>query len=150
VTGFALWNASTDTLIDGSFTSGEKITLPGQSCVAIQILVNAYLDTPGTAGSVKRSFDGQSAACTTAGVTHENNPPYAWEVDMGPSLYECAASLTQVGNHTLTVTPYDGDDCTGAQGTPVTLSFEVVNSTAPPPPPPPATLGQPGQPQLDE
>jgi hypothetical protein len=55
VTGFALWNAATDTLIDGSFASGEKITLPGQSCVAIQILVNPYLDTLDRPGSVKKT-----------------------------------------------------------------------------------------------
>jgi hypothetical protein len=150
VTGFALWNAATDTLIDGSFVSGEKITLPGQSCVAIQILVNPHLDTLNAPGSVKRVFDGQESACTSMGVTHENNAPYAFEKDLGPGAFECAASLTLVGNHTLTATPFDGDDCTGAQGTPVTLSFEVVNSTAPPPPPPAPTLGRPGQPMLDE
>jgi hypothetical protein len=152
VTGFALWNATTDTLIDGSFVSGETITLPGQSCVAIQILTNAYLDTLDQPGSVKKSFDGQNSACTTGGVTHENNAPYAWETDMGPGAFECAPTLTQVGTHTLTITPFDGNDCTGAQGTPVTLSFEVVNPTStppPPPPPPPPSLGRPGQPQLE-
>jgi len=149
VTGFVLWNAATDTVLDASFVSGEKITLPGQACVAIEILGNAYLnrglDQP---GSVKRSFDGQNSTCSTTGVTHENNPPYAWEEDLGAGSFTCAPSLAQVGTHTLTVTPYDGDNCTGAQGTPVTLSFEVVNSSTPPPPPPPPPIGRPGQPQL--
>ena len=45
-------------------------------------------------------------------MTHENSPPVASETDTGPDRYECAPSLTVAGIHTLTVTPFDGDDCT--------------------------------------
>ncbi len=142
VVGFALWNAQTDTVIDSSFTSGEKILLANGNCVAIEILTNSYLSASGP-GSVKRVFDGQAGACTQAGVTHENNAPYAWEADEGPNRYPCATSLTTPGSHTLLVTPYDGDDCSGAVGTPVTLQFEVVSPTGSG-----TTLGQPGQPYV--
>ena len=52
----------------------------------------------------------------------------------------------------MTVTPFDGDDCTGGVGNTVTLEFEVVASpTTPPPPEPepePEALGKPGRPTL--
>lgn len=139
IAGFALWDAGSDTVLDSSFGSGEQISLATHgTCVAIEILGNSYLDQGG--GSIMKVFDGQTyGGCTDPGLTHENSPPYAWEADQGPETFTCAASLTEAGTHTLTVTPYDGEDCTGAVGTPVTLEFEVVNGEP---------LSPPGQPQL--
>jgi hypothetical protein len=149
VAGFALWDASSDTLLDADFQSGEQISLAVQgSCLAIEILGNAYLQQTGSPGSLMFSFDGEvPSACSNAPITHENDPPYAWEEEEGPGQFACALTLTEIGVHTLTVTPYDGDGCTGAEGSPSALTFEVVDG-APPPEPEPEPLGQPGQPTL--
>lgn len=128
ITGFRLWNASTDTVLDSSFVSGDTIPILEFSCVAIEIVGNSYLQT---AGSVKKQFDGSGGDCTAVGSTHENNPPFAWEADEGPGKFACAASLRVAGPHTLTVTPYDGDDCTGAAGAPVTVQFQTLSLGAP-------------------
>jgi hypothetical protein len=114
------------------------------SCLAIEIVGNAYLQQFGSPGSLKFSFDGQApSACSNAPISHENDPPYAWEVDQGPGQFACALSLAGVGPHTLIVTPYDGDSCTGTEGTPAVLSFEVLDAA-----PSPEPLGQPGAPML--
>jgi len=149
VSGFVLWDASSDTVLDSDFRSGEQIALDVQgSCLAIEIVGNAYLQQYGTPGSLKFTFDGQApSSCSNAPISHENDPPYAWEVEEGPGQFACAPSLTAVGSHTLTVTPYDGDSCTGTMGTPTTLSFEVTDE-APPPPAEVEPLGRPGKPAL--
>jgi hypothetical protein len=141
VLGFALWNASSDTVVDSSFTSGEAISDAIRSCAAIEIKGNSYLNANG-AGSIKKVFDGQNNGCT--GTGGENNAPFAWEDDAGTGAFPCAASLAVAGSHTLVVTPYDGDNCSGTAGSPVTLTFTVTGSTAPPAP----TLGAPGQPYI--
>jgi hypothetical protein len=144
---FVLWNAETDTVIDSNFTSGEQISLVEHGCTAIEVIGNSYLSPAGSAGSLQFDLDGQTpSTCSDAGFTHENEPPYAWELEYGPGQFECSASLTEVGSHTLTVTPYDGDDCSGAAGTPVTLSFDVIGSGGTPPAS--ETLGTPGRPTL--
>lgn len=146
ITGFKLWNAQTDTVIDGDFRSGERITLSSTGdCVAIEIVGNSYLQDDGP-GSVMKAFDGNTpSACNNPGVTHENSAPFAWEADQGPNLFGCAASLIVPGTHELLVVPFDEDNCNGAVGAPVRLTFEVVgdstSSTQEP-------LGQPGQPKL--
>ncbi len=147
INGFALWDAASDSRVDASFTSGEQISLAELDCAAIEILGNSYLSRSSSPGSLMYAFDGQTpSACNDPGTSHENNPPYAWEADSGPGRFECAPTLTQPGTHTLTVTPFDGDDCSGQAGTPVTLTFEVVDPSAPPPPA--AAIGRPGKPVL--
>jgi hypothetical protein len=141
VVGFALWNASSDTVVDSSFTSGEAISDAIRSCAAIEIKGNAYLNANG-AGSIKKVFDGQDRGCTGTGV--ENSAPFAWEDDGGTGGFPCAASLATAGSHTLVVTPYDGDNCSGLAGAPVTLTFTVTGTTSSPTP----TLGAPGQPYI--
>lgn len=126
VVGFALWDAQADRLVDAAFESGEQISLADNPCTAIEILGNPYLAGSGP-GSVAYVFDGQDlGGCTgTPGSSFENSAPYAWEADSGPGSFECAATLTQRGSHTLTVTPFDGDNCTGHQGSPAMLRFEI-------------------------
>jgi len=140
ILGFALWNASNDTVVDSNFTSGKSIPDSIRSCAAIEIKANAYLNASGP-GSVKKVFDGVNNGCT--GTGGENNAPFAWEDDSGVGAFPCAPSLSALGSHTLTVTPYDGDNCTGLVGTPVTLSFTVSGSGSST-----STLGAPGQPQV--
>jgi len=136
ITGFKLWNASNDTVIDSSFTANETIDVAKYPCVAIEIVGNAYMNAANP-HSVKKQLNATGGSCTTPGVTHENAPPYAWEADEGPNRFACAPSLQVAGSHTLTVTPYDGADCTGNAGATVTLPFKVTSP-----------LGAPGQPFL--
>ena len=136
IIGFRLWDARTDTIIDNNFTNGEIIPLMQYDCVAIEIVANSYLNSSPARGSVKKQLDGSANSCNQAGVTHENSPPYAWEQDEGPNRFACAVALRASGPHTLTATPFDGADCSGAQGTPVTLQFQTLS------------LGAPGRPTL--
>jgi hypothetical protein len=135
IVGFRLWDARSDTIIDNSFVSGEVIPLMQYDCVAIEIVGNAYLNG-GNSGSVKKQLDGSNSVCNAPGTTHENSPPFAWEADEGPGRFVCATTLRASGPHRLTVTPYDGPDCTGDQGTAVTLQFQTLS------------LGAPGRPEL--
>lgn len=128
ITGFRLWDASTDQLLDGSFVNGDSIPILEFNCVAIEIMGNSFLNSN---GSVMKQLDGSGGGCTTAGATHDNNPPFAWEMDEGPGKFACAASLRVAGAHTLVVTPFDGDDCTGAKGAAVTLQFQTLSLGAP-------------------
>jgi hypothetical protein len=139
VLGFALWNAQTDTVVDSEFQNGETIPDSIRSCAVIEIKANAYLNAGG-AGSIKKVFDGADHGCT--GSAYESGPPYGWEDGDGTS-WQCSASLSTVGNHTLTVTPYDGENCTGIAGTPVTVNFTVSGPSGGT-----TTLGAPGQPYI--
>jgi hypothetical protein len=130
ISSFKLWNATTDTVITSSFQSGGTITA---SCAAIEILGNTYLANGG--GSIRKDFGGQSIC--------ENAPPYGWQDGATPGQFDCAAFTN--GNHSLMVTPYDGENCSGTQGTSVELDFTVNVPTAPPPP---QAVGQPGKPYL--
>jgi hypothetical protein len=142
VVGFTLWNALNDSVIDSDFQSGEAISDAIRSCAAIEIRGNAYLNTSG-AGSIKKVFDGQDNGCS--GNALENSAPYGWENGANASQFECAPSLSAAGSHTLTVTPYDGDNCSGAAGTPVTLTFTVSGGTGGGGS---TTVGTPGQPYI--
>jgi hypothetical protein len=150
IQGFTLWNADSDTVIDSNFQSGDQISLDTDgSCLAIEVVGNSYLAASNSPGSVMFAFDGNVPnACDTPGTTHENEAPFTWETDTGPGQFECAASLTQPGTHTLTATPFDGDDCTGTMGTPATVQFQVVAPTSGGGTTVPPTLGEPGKPYL--
>ena len=129
--------------IDGDFVSGESIVLSDTPCASIEVRTNGYLASTGP-GSVKFEFNGTNA-CDVPGLTYENTAPYAWEEDQGPGKFACADSLTVPGTHTLVVTPFDGDNCTGESGAARTITFEVVGDGGGNDPPP-AALGAPGQP----
>jgi hypothetical protein len=141
IVGFALWNALNETVVDANFSSGDSISDAIRNCASIEIKTNAYLSASG-AGSVKKVFDGVDNGCSGTGV--ENSAPYAWEDGGTAGQFACAPSLAAIGSHTLKVTPYDGDNCSGAVGTPVTLTFSVAGpATAAC-----GTLGAPGQPYI--
>jgi len=133
ITGFKVWNATTDTVLINDFQNGATIT---GSCAAIEIVGNAYLVNGN--GSVRKSFDNVVGAC-------ENTSPFGYPDGGAPGQFDCEAALTN-GNHSVSVTTYDGKNCTGPAGAAVTRSFSV--STGGSPPPPPAALGTPGKPYL--
>ena len=146
VVGFVLWNAQTDTVIDSDFRSGDRISLTDHgTCLAIEVVGNAYLQPSGSPGSVQMALDGSPASCSQPGLSHENSAPFAWELDSGPGSFECATSLTAVGSHTLTATPWDADNCGASSGLPVSVSCEVLSGSLSGAPPP-AAIGTPGQP----
>ncbi len=140
IIGFALWNAQTDTVIDTNFQNGEAIADNVRQCVSIEIKPNTYLTSSG-AGSIKKVFDGANSGCSGVGV--ENSYPYAWEAGETGPQYACATSLAVAGPHTLTVTPYDGDNCTGLAGPSITLTFSVTGPASGG-----SQLGAPGQPYI--
>lgn len=114
ITGLALWDAITDTVLDPDFTNGDTIS---SSCVSIEIKANAYVQANGSVGKV---LDNGSMLC-------ENYFPYAWEDDAGVGQFNCAPSLSadHKGSHILTVIPFEGKGCTGPAGPPVNTSFTI-------------------------
>ena len=116
VTGYTLINADTDLPI-GALTPGmvlDLATLPTRN-------LNVRADTnPATVGSVVFSLSGAQTHADT-----ENLVPYALFSDIAGDYF---AWTPPVGSYTLLATPYDGPDGTGAAGTPLTLSFTVINS----------------------
>ena len=146
VVGFALWDAESDSVVDADFESGDSIDLASHGCTVIEVLVNDYLALPAEPGSVLFVFDGNTPeSCDESDVTHENDPPYEWGPQLSGTDFDCAEELTLPGSHVLTVTPYDGNGCTGAAGTSATLNFEVIAAPVVVPPEP---VGQPGRPTL--
>ena len=142
IAGFKLWNATTDQVLVSNFTGGTIVN----TCTSIEILGNAYL--AGGSGSIKKQLctgtTCPQTACGQPGVSYENSPPFAWEDDAGVGNFTCAASLQTNGTYTLQVTPYDGKDCSGTQGTPMTVNFQVSLPGAPTT----GALGVPGTPYL--
>lgn len=161
-----LWDVQNGTLLRSNFGSGATINTSATPCTAILVIGNSYLTGSGVfgagePGSVRFDFDGSNpnGACWLAGTSHQNEPPYVWESKTLTGALECAPTLTEVGAHTLTVTPFEGDDCSGAQGPTVSVSFSVVADGGTPAPAPepepepeppaePEPLGAPGQPVL--
>ncbi|HXK26261.1 MAG TPA: fibronectin type III domain-containing protein [Myxococcota bacterium] len=144
IAGFKLWDASTDKVIDSNFTGAGKVIT--NSCTSIEILGNSYLS--GGSGSVKKQLcQGTAcaqAACGQANVSYENTPPFAWEDDAGAGNFNCAPSLANNGTFTLQVTPYDGKNCSGTQGSALSVTFSVQTGGATSNP----GLGTPGKPYL--
>lgn len=123
VTGFALWDAATDTLIDPNFKDGDHIPYDKKDCVAIEIKVNSYLQANGD-GSIRKQFDDLTSVL-------ETNVPMGWEDDAGPSGSNCAPTLAEIGSHRLTVTPFDGENWTGMPGVDKVVNF-VTDGPLPP------------------
>lgn len=155
IQGFVLWDAATDSIIDSTFMSGDEIDAAVYPCTAIEIVGNAYLSQPGSPGSVMIDVDGQGLGCSDPGITHENEPPFVIGLEEGSGQFGCSELLAEdrAGAHTIWVTPFDGNDCSGAVGDPVRLDFTVVSAPAAPDPDPepepePEPLTAPGQPYL--
>jgi hypothetical protein len=152
VVQFALIDANSDQVVDDDFRMGEQIYLADTPCAAIEVVGNSYLQATGAPGSVRFTVDDQVPTCNDVGVTHDDEPPYVLGGENGPGDFECSDVLAEVGGHSLSATPFDGNGCTGAQGTTQIITFTVNAVPAPPPPPDPdpqpEPLGRPGQPQL--
>ena len=112
VSSFTLVNATTDQDI-GALQSGDVIDLDqvGQA-------LNVRANTSGSVAQVRFGLDGVSNYRT------EGVAPYALEGDRSGDYYAWTPSL---GSHTLTATPLNA---AGEQGTPLTITFEVVEGGA--------------------
>jgi hypothetical protein len=144
ILGFELWNAqNSGTLLDADFQGGEQIDVADTPCGTIEVIGNAYLDSSNTPGSIRFAIDGDVPECQDEDVSHDDDPPYR----LGANL-SCIPELATTGSHTVTATPFDGNGCTGTEGTTEMITFTVIDSSGEPPPPPPEPLGQPGQPVL--
>lgn len=93
--------------------NGDVIDLAtlGTSALAVRATT-----LPATVGSVRFDYD--------RNVTADNSLPYV------------RSNTAGLGSHTLTATPYSLANAQGASGTPLSVSFTIVNSSPPPPSPP--------------
>jgi hypothetical protein len=116
-------------VVDNS-TAGTRLAtlLPGMT-LNLRTLTSQNINIEATvnslAGISKVDFDLDNYSAT------EHNPPYAL---CGDWLDCPSGTLTALGNHTLTVTPYDSN---GNAGTTTTINFTVVNQSAQPDTQPP-------------
>jgi N-acetylneuraminic acid mutarotase len=112
VTRFRLVNAATDDDIN-LLATGSTIDLRK---LGSQLSVRA--ETSGAVGSVKFVLDGRTFRV-------ENGAPYAIKGDVNGDYLPWTPSI---GNHTLTATPYTGDNATGTAGKGLTINFSVVGA----------------------
>ncbi|MGV3556650.1 putative Ig domain-containing protein, partial [Larkinella arboricola] len=111
---FSLMNATTDQEIR-VLNSGEQINLATLGTRNINIRANT---NPATVGSVKMVLGGKLSRTQT-----DNGAPYALFGDSNGNFNNWTPS---VGSYTLTGTPYTASSAGGTAGTPLTISFTVV------------------------
>lgn len=116
--------ASHDPLVNGAVLN--LVTLPTQN---LNIRANT---SPATVGSVQFGLDADSSYLV------ESVAPYALAGDTSGNYNPWTPSL---GQHTLTGTPYTAAGAGGTAGTPLTVTFSVVNQS--PNEPPTVTLTAP-------
>jgi hypothetical protein len=115
ITGFTLINADTDQAIR---TIGDMETIDLASLPTMNLNIRA--DTNGgPIESVRFGFDGNN------NYRVENLVPYALFSDQRSNYH---AGTLGLGGHTLSATPFSGDNATGDAGTQLTISFIVVDS----------------------
>ncbi len=117
ITGLKLIDAVNDVSL-GSLTNGMTINIYELPVSNLSVEASVTSDV----GSVKFELSGENSTSRI-----ENTPPYAL---YGHTNGNYSGNNFATGNYTLTVTPYAEDDLTGAVGTPLTVSFEMV--VAPP------------------
>lgn len=120
VVGFTLRDADTNVVI-GPLTNASIIDLI-DLCGNCQVNMQAVVTLPGSIQSVRLALSG-----ATTRTTIDNNGPYRMPANGGMTL--------NPGPHTLTATPYSGNNATGTAGIPLTVNFviagpPVITSTA--------------------
>ena len=111
---FSLINADTDEEM-GTLKDGDVIHLSSQKNINIRAHPSVEM-----VGSVKFALRGPVAENQV-----ENVVPYALFGDDPPAAYR--GRHLPAGAYTLTATPYSGARARGMKGTPLTISFEVVD-----------------------
>ena len=119
VTQFNLIDATTNQVI-ATLTDGSTINL---AKLPDRLNVQAVMSNGDTDESIAFAYDGQE--------THvENHAPYALAADNGNGDFYGWAP--RAGTHTLSATPYAGQDASGAAGTALNVTFNVVNDDTSP------------------
>ncbi|WP_265991489.1 putative Ig domain-containing protein [Larkinella insperata] len=102
-----------------TLTDGQVLNLATLVTRSLNIRANT---NPSPVGSVRMVLSGKQSRTQT-----ETGFPYAL---FGDNNGNYNGWTPAVGNYTLTVTPYTGAGATGAAGTPLTVSFSVVDQAA--------------------
>ncbi|MEJ7654993.1 MAG: hypothetical protein WKH64_17480 [Chloroflexia bacterium] len=123
VAGLTLINTDTNQPISSftPLTNGAVLNLATLPTRKLNIGANT---NPATVGSVRFGLDSASNYRT------ENAAPYAMA---GDSAGDFNVWTPTVGAHSLTATAYTGANAGGTAGTPVKVSFTVIDQVAPPP-----------------
>jgi CubicO group peptidase (beta-lactamase class C family) len=114
VSSFTLVNADTDQDL-GLLSNGATVDLAALPTRNLNVRANT---SPATVGSVRFVLDGAAAV--------ESAAPYALFGDSGGNY---APWTPAAGSHTLTATPYSGSGATGTAGTPLTVQFNVADTS---------------------
>ncbi len=117
VAGFTLVNADSDQDL-GPLANGATINLATLPTRNLNVRANT---SPASVGSVRFAYDGNASYRT------ETAAPYALEGDSSGNYNPWTPSL---GTHSLGATPYGG---AGTAGSPLSISFSVIDQAAPPP-----------------
>lgn len=99
----------------GTLKEGDVVHLPSQKKVNIRAKPSVKM-----VGSVKFELAGPVSANQV-----ENIVPYALFGDFPPAAYR--GKRLPAGTYSLTATPYSGARAQGMKGTPLTISFEVID-----------------------
>jgi predicted extracellular nuclease len=110
---FTLVNADTDTDI-GPLADGDIIDLSTLPTANLSVRANTL--PADASGSVRFGLD------TDSNFRTDNNAPFTLGNGSGGNY--SPVTLT-IGSHTLTATPYTGNNANGTAGTPLTITFEV-------------------------
>ncbi|HYG73666.1 MAG TPA: Ig-like domain-containing protein [Planctomycetota bacterium] len=117
VVSFTLVNADTEADI-GALTNGMTIDLSKMPTRNLNIRANA---SPSVVGSVMFGLNGNAAWHL------ENGAPYAFA---GGTANDYNPWTPPQGTHTVTATPYTASGATGTKGTPLSVSFTVIDPPA--------------------
>ncbi len=124
VTSLTLINADTDQPISGFDPMPANATINLATIGTRNLNIRANTN-PQAVGSVLFGLDGN------ANYRLENSAPYALAGETNNSgTVDYLPWTPTVGSHTLTATPFSGSGSSGTRGTPLTLSFSVVDSSA--------------------
>jgi hypothetical protein len=115
ITGFTLINADTDQPIR-TIMNGDTINLASLPTTNLNIRAET---NAGPIESVRFAFDGNN------NYRVENLAPYALFSDQAGDYH---AGTLGLGGHTVLATPFTGDNASGSQGVPLTISFTVVSN----------------------
>ncbi|MCP2045568.1 T9SS type A sorting domain-containing protein [Pontibacter sp. HSC-36F09] len=123
VSNFTLVNANNERDVL-TIEDGAVISLASLPSSKVNIRANT---SPGTVGSVRLELSGTQSRTYT-----DNKVPYALFGDNGNGNYYYGNwNPPATGTYTLRATPYTGANGTGTAGTPMTITFTVVDSQAP-------------------
>ena len=116
-TGLTLMDADADVAL---FTLSNNMVIDVNTLPTLNLSIDGV--TAGDVESLQMVLSGAKSKTTT-----ENNPPYALYGNSGPDY---TGSLFVIGDYTITSTPYSGNNLSGTQGVPLTISFQLVDTPA--------------------